>query len=218
MSRGVLYLVWGKASAGPLERSIASVKRHHGDLPVHVEHLPPGSNLLDKAVMGRVTPFDETLFLDADTVVLGDLSFGFAQAQRHGLACCICECPWAQRYNGWPGVGVEYNTGVLFWTKAAAPVMQRWEAIAKTVDSSMEWQGENGPVRMANNDQGGFAYAVRDTGYNPFVLPMNYNLRPAWHRNWFGPVKVWHDYKNPPPMLVDGSDAIPPMTFCELGK
>jgi hypothetical protein len=47
--------------------------------------------------MAAMTPFEETLFLDADTVPLGRLDFGFEQAQRFGLACCICEVPWARR-------------------------------------------------------------------------------------------------------------------------
>lgn len=214
---GVLYITWG-GGEGLLKRSTDSVKRHHPDLPIHVERLPNGSTLLDKARMVDLTPFDETLFLDADTVVLGDLSLGFDMATRHGLACCVCECPWAQRYNGWQGEGVEYNTGVLFWTKDAKPLMRRWQEVATMIDSSMTWTHDGGKqTTMPINDQAGFAYAVRQTGFNPFVLPMNYNLRPKWHRQWFGPVKVWHDYGHVPPYLAGGADAIPPMTFCELG-
>ena len=34
--------------------------------------------------------------------------------------------------------------------------------------------------------------------FNPFVLPLNWNFRPIWHRSFFGPIKIWHDYSDPP--------------------
>lgn len=215
--RGILYIVWGKAD-GPLQRSIESVRRWHPELPIYVERLPEGSTLLDKAKMCDLSPFKETLFLDADTVVLGRLDFGFNQAFHFGLACCICECPWAQRYTGWKGEAVEYNTGVLFWSERGMSVMQAWRDLAPTMPSAMTWSDGQKLTTMPLNDQASFAQAVRQTRKNPFVLPMNYNLRPRWQRNWFGPVKVWHDYKNPPPMLMDAGTTLPPMMFCELGE
>jgi hypothetical protein len=36
--------------------------------------------------MLEVTPFEETLFLDNDTVVLGRLDYGFQKASQFGLA------------------------------------------------------------------------------------------------------------------------------------
>ena len=78
--RGVLYIVWGSAAEGPLERSLDSLKSHHPELPVHVARLGDGACLLDKARMGDLSPYKETLYLDADTVVLGNLDFGFAKA------------------------------------------------------------------------------------------------------------------------------------------
>ena len=115
---GVLYLVWGEYDGSALERSRQSLARVHPDMPVEVTELPVGSTLLEKAQMMEFSPFEETLFLDADTVVLDDLSYGFEQMRRFGLACSICECPWARRYTGLSGDMVEYNTGVLFFTEA----------------------------------------------------------------------------------------------------
>jgi hypothetical protein len=34
-------------------------------------------------------------------------------------------------------------------------------------------------------------------GFNPFVLPLNWNLRPKWQRSFFGPVRIWHDVSAP---------------------
>src|SRR5690349_20928566 len=106
MSRGVLYMAWGDKAEQAMARSIASLKEMHPELPYEVVRLPPGTDsikgLLEKSRMMELSPFDETLYLDCDTVVLDRLDYGFAQATRYGLACCICECPWARRYRGLP--------------------------------------------------------------------------------------------------------------------
>ena len=205
--RGVLYMVWGEFDRALLDRSVESLKTHHPDLPVHVETLASGASLLDKARMFELTPFAETLFLDADTVVLDSLDFGFAKARQAGLACSICECPWARRYGGLEGDLIEYNTGVLFFTAAAKPVFDAWKKLAPILDSSIVFQSGDGLARMPLNDQAGFARAVEDRGFVPFVLPYNWNFRPQWHKTWFGPLKVWHDASPVPEPLLENNRA-----------
>src|SRR3974390_71747 len=121
--RGVIYMVWGGGEKveRALDRSRRSLAAVHPELPteiMRVDAKDPVEGLLQKASMFDKSPFGETLFLDADTIVLDRLDFGFRQAQRIGLACCICENPWARRY---PSIEerdlVEYNTGVLFFTE-----------------------------------------------------------------------------------------------------
>jgi hypothetical protein len=202
--RGVLYMVWGDKIAPYLERSMASLREWHPELPIHVETLQPGDDpvqaLLLKARMLDVSPFEETLFLDADTVVLGRLDFGFERAVRFGLACAINECPWARRFTdpNLSGDLIEYNTGVLFFTPAARPVFEAWKACVGAVDSSVEWEERGKLLRMSHADQAGFAKAIEDTGTCPFVLPLNWNYRPWFHRAFFGPIRVWHDYGEVP--------------------
>lgn len=205
--RGVLYIVWGDKVAPYLERSLASLQEWHPELPVHVERLSapsdPIATLVQKSRMFELSPFSETLFLDADTVVLGRLDFGFDRARRFGVACTINECPWARRYGDPALVGdtIEYNTGVLFFSRQARPLFEAWGAHAAALDSSIEWE-EGGRVhRMPRNDQAGFAKAVEDTGTSPFVLPLNWNYRPWFHRAFFGPLRIWHDY-GPVPAFV----------------
>ncbi|MBI9086561.1 MAG: hypothetical protein JEZ11_23390 [Desulfobacterales bacterium] len=193
--RGILYITWGDKSDTVLERAMDSAARHHSELPVHVVRLPEKATLLEKAKMFDLTPFDETLYLDADTVVMGRLDFGFDKAVRHGLACAICECPWARRYGGLSGDLVEYNTGVLFFTARARPVFDAWRDLASAVDSSIPIFVGGRLAHMTLNDQAGFALAVERTGFLPFVLPMNWNFRPRWQKSFFGPVKIWHDYR-----------------------
>jgi hypothetical protein len=203
--RGALYVVWGNKHESFLERSIASVRRFYPELPIHVERLPDDSTLLDKAKMFDMSPFEETVFLDVDTVVLGKLDFAFAKAQQFGLACCICECPWARRYGGIRGDVVEYNTGVLFFTARAKPIFDAWKAVATTIDSSIRHLHNGQVVVMPHNDQGGFAVAVEQSGLAPFVLPLNWNFRPSWHHSYFGPIRIWHDYRDVPEPVIAGN-------------
>jgi hypothetical protein len=208
-NRGVLYIVWGhddKTECG-LGRSIQSLKEIHPELPVEVcrlESTDPIEGLLQKARMFELSPFRETLFLDADTVVLGRLDFGFAKAKEFGLACCISLCPWAKRHTGVHGETVEYNTGVMFFGPQAKPVFENWAKLAPQIDSSINWYDELGQLRrMRHADQGSFAVAVEAAKYPLFVLPVNWNFQPKWQLSFFGPIKIWHDWGELPPFFSE---------------
>lgn len=217
MRRGALYVTWGDSHQTLLERSRLSLEHWHPGLEIRYCSLPaaPPEGLLYKARMFTLSPFDVTLYLDADTVVLGDLTRGFEMAERHTLACCINECPWLRRY-GVLGDVTEYNTGVLFFSRAAADVFRCWQTTA-------DIEGRHGPTpsrwleggRMrgsACDDQLSFAQAVHVSRCNPHVLPHNYNFRPGFHRNFFAPLKVWHSPLEVPPALALASRA------CEKGE
>jgi hypothetical protein len=203
MNRGILYIVW--AGHDPrveesLKRSTASAKEIHPELPQKVIRLDKGT-LLDKASMFDLSPFDETLFLDADTMLLDRVDYGFVKAQQHGVACCICECPWARRYAPCSVDQIEYNTGVLFFNRSVKSFFDKWRELASTIDSSIPFRdGDNGSLikEMPYNDQAGFSLAVEELKTNPFILPLNWNFRPAWHKSWFGEIKIWHDYNAVP--------------------
>ncbi|MEQ1824302.1 MAG: hypothetical protein ABL921_00055 [Pirellula sp.] len=201
--RGVVYIKWGPDTGASHQRSIESVRAIHPELPIHTHQLPDNATLLDKAAMHRITPFDETLFLDIDTVVLDRLDFGFTMAQRHRLACCICENPWARRYGGLAGDMVEYNTGVLFFTRQATPIFEAWMQHVRSVDSSIQFIRGNQIETMPYNDQAGFALAVAASERQPYILPLNWNLRPLMQRTWWGPIKIWHDYRPVPTEIIE---------------
>jgi hypothetical protein len=206
--RGVIYMVWGRSPKieEALERSRRSVAAVHPELPVEVIRLDaddPIQGLLEKSRMMERTPFRETLFLDADTVVLDRVDFGFRQALRFGLACCICECPWARRYPSLSGDLVEYNTGVLFFTEIAKPVFETWNSLAPQLDSELIFLANGKQAKMSHNDQCSFAMAIDQTQFSPFVLPLNWNFRPLWQRSFFGPVKIWHEYIDVPKMFYE---------------
>lgn len=203
MSRGILSIYWGDESKLPLERLKNSVKKTHPELPHEIIKIDAvggdPSSLNRKAAMFDLSPFDETLFLDLDTVVLGRLDFGFEKAKKFGLAISICEAPWGRRYPKiFTGDQVEYNTGVIFFSKESKPVFERWSELANTIDSHIVGVFDGKVGVMPANDQGSFALAIEEAGFNPYILPLNWNFRPMWHRSFFGPVKIWHDYADPP--------------------
>lgn len=208
MHRGILSIYWGDESKLPIERLKASVKKFHPELPHEIIKLDAPSDdfasLNRKAAMFDLSPFDETLFLDLDTVVLSRLDFGFEKARQFGIALAICESPWGRRYPKiFTGDELEYNTGVIFFTKQSKILFDKWKELASTVDSSMTGVHDGKAYTMPANDQGSFALAIEQTGFNPFTLPLNWNFRPIWQRSFFGPIKIWHDYSDPPSFFDD---------------
>jgi len=223
MTRGVIYVVWGDTIEPLLKRSQESVRRFYPDMPMHVVRgqVDPVRGLQQKTSMISHTPFESTLFLDADTVVVGNLDYAFEKSEEIGLACCICECPWTRRYGQDQGDNIEYNTGVLFFSPKGRPVFETWQQIAPTCPSRSRWTASDGQIRgLEYDDQASFARAVQQCNFNPHVLPLNYNFRPAFHRTVFAPLKIWHDPQEIPPGLVQVSQACEngqrPVTFVRL--
>jgi hypothetical protein len=211
-TRGALYMVWGDdpKTHGAIGRSMETLKEWHPLLPIEVCRLPAGSSLLDKAAMFDRTPFDETLFLDADTQVMAPLDEGFVQAARHGIALCVNINPWARRYQALRQRGdlVEYDTGVIFFDRGAArvrDVFDEWKK-QRELDSASLFIGPSGINRMPVNDQCSFAVAMDEQKFSPFALPVNWNFHPKWNRTVWGPIKVWHDYGEIPDCMRRWND------------
>jgi hypothetical protein len=151
--------------------------------------------------MFHLTPFETTVFLDADTVVLGRLEYGFEMAERFGLACCHCVNPWLRRYRGVTDDAIEYNTGVLFFTAAARGIFDDWQRAAPLLDSSALFV-RDGQVRVSpRDDQLAFSQIIRLQPRPPFILPHNWNFAPPYHREFFGPLKIWHNYAEVPEVI-----------------
>jgi hypothetical protein len=196
MTRGVLYIVWGDKVEAQLERSMQSVKKYYPDMAIHVERVEnlAERSLLQKAKMAALTRFESTVYLDSDTVVLGNLDFAFERAEEFGLACSICECPWTRRYDAGEGDNIEYSTGVIFFSAKSRRVFELWEKLAPSAPATSRWWAarEGRLFSNAGDDQASFARAIRSANFNPFVLPVNYNFRPNFFQSVFCPIKIWH--------------------------
>jgi hypothetical protein len=211
MSRGVLFI---ERDAAALARAVAALRTVHPELPHHVA--PAGS---DKTRLAALSPFAATACLDDDCFVLGDLAFGFAMAERYGLACCHGENPWRRRHVGVASDAVEYDTGVLFFTAAAAPVFDAWRTLAPRATAPVAVV-ENGAIRQQPaDDRLGFAQALDACAATPLILPPNWSFRPHVHRSFYGPIRIWHGDAVPEPIVAlnryyDAPDAI--LQFHEL--
>jgi len=194
--RGILYMVWG----GPehriqLNESVDSVRNQYPDMPICIcdldQQFPNTKPRLGiKSWMYDISPFEETLFLDTDTKVLGDLSFGFDKAKQYGMAVAIDHACYARRWHEVRKLVpteihqdiVEYNTGVIFFNKQVKvkAVFDQWKS----------WE------HISWNDQPGFAVAIEKANFCPFVLPDHiWNYRVYNADRLFGPIKIWHTEK-----------------------
>lgn len=95
MERGVLYVAYGEKARKMAQASILTVRRHAPGLPVAVVSDAPlaGADVhvfhpeadrgarTQKTQMYRLSPFDETLFLDADTEMRASPEPGFRLLQ-----------------------------------------------------------------------------------------------------------------------------------------
>jgi lipopolysaccharide biosynthesis glycosyltransferase len=203
-------MVWGDAHRDALQRSVDSLRRWHPELPHAVREMPSDSTVLCKSRMCRLSPFEETLFLDADTVVLGRLDYGFDRADRFGIACTISANPWQRRYHKLPANhpdAIEYSSGVVFFDKSFGRVghsFDRWDEYSTRLrlDSSTRYEDDEGVKEQAHNDQALFTLALATEWQNPCVLPQNWNLCPKWQKSFFGPVKIWHGTEPVPASLL----------------
>lgn len=88
MSEGIIYIAYGPRARHEATESIRSL-RQHTDLPVAVVGEPVGGaqhitladggwgGRLAKLSLDRLSPWEQTLYLDADTRIQGDISIGF---------------------------------------------------------------------------------------------------------------------------------------------
>ena len=193
MSRGVLFIAWEAAdNAAALARAIAALETGHPGLPHHVARMPGTPSTLDKVCLPELSPFATTAYLDDDARVLGRLEFGFEMAERYGLACCHNDNPWRRRHLGIASDAPEYDTGVLFFSAAAKPVFDAWRRVAPLATAPIV-AVEDGTIRQLPADgRLGFAQALDACAVAPLILPLNWSLRPRFHRSFYGPVKIWH--------------------------
>lgn len=163
MKQGVFYLVsGGRSYLGELLASLRSLRKWEPDLPVTVMSrfdLPAGLShcrsmplpadehpLKLKVLSLRHSPYEQTLFLDTDTTILGKVSPLFAEnAAAEFAAANSHEADWSARPPKFlamvkPG---DYNTGVLVYKKTPAvmDLLGRWEQAVMEQDPSGMWAG-----------------------------------------------------------------------------
>lgn len=209
MNNGVLYIVWGEYNKEELNRSIASVEKL--GLKYVVRCLDRKTGLYNKASMYELSPFENTLYLDTDTIVLDDVSYGFDISMKHDIALCICEASDARRFEGIKDYTIEYNTGVIFFKKGnIKSLFDKWLENTTKIDDRCFFYIDGKKVVCPQNDQASFSIAIKETNINPAVLPNTWNLRPIWQKQWFGKLKIWHDHADIPDDLMKANQGFLP--------
>lgn len=223
-TRWCVWLAWGKFFLAEAERSRASTANfgYHSllitdqasldqvsdgalnfDQTTVVDFTFPPIGNLRKTEIWRWLPCDRgpLLLIDTDTHMLREVNYGFAQAERFGLACTLAVNDTLEYFMGgglmMKRVGVEptgqpiYNSGVVF-IDPANPVLwntlKRREALARLLGG--------------RTDQPSLVLAVDHTGLNPFVLPKSFNYRGSGELI-SEPIRIWHCRKPMPEDITD---------------
>lgn len=130
-----------------------------------------------KTHLDQLTPYDETLFLDADILPLQPIAslwdylkeadVAMAADRLPTVAMCDHVAPEEKSYTlgRSPYNATQYNSGVLLWrqNKATRALFEQWY---------LEWQ------RFQQQDQLALVRALQTTGTDVALLPKTYNISP----------------------------------------
>lgn len=190
---GVLYIKYGEGKNNGygvdydelLNKSIKSIEKFGYQYHVHEENEEP--SLLCKGKMYELSPFQNTLYLDCDTIVLRDLQLDEFYNQPNALGFCVEEASYLRRwYPSIPEYACEFNTGVIAFS--ATPQNEKLFSVYK--DLCLNCTPNFG------NDQPFFSLAVHSENCNYRILPNGYNYRRYRDEDSiFGPVYILHTTK-----------------------
>jgi len=165
-----MYVAFGRKARTEAAASIASLREHHawpvlvvGDKPIKGAEFKrfdtPGTpGRWAKVNLDTLTPWTQTLFLDADTRVHGDLSLGFrllaagydlvivpSRPQHNESLRHLSDEERKRTLAELPLDPLQLNTGVMWFGSGAAPLFAVWRE---------EWQ------RWRDKDQGALLRAL----------------------------------------------------------
>jgi len=205
MERGVVYAATGERFVEEARQSAASLTDQHPDMPVTlftdravdtdcfddvVVFDDPAYDYLDKIRAVSRTPYDETLFLDTDTYIAGDITPVFDFLERFDIAASYIPGHWSNLEPDWdeqgfdpdiPAVLPEFNTGVI--------VYRDTDELQDAVDQWTDLYFEYGEMM---HDQPGFRLTMYRSDLHLGVLPPEYNCRFPFPGAVMGQVKILH--------------------------
>ena len=190
--RGVLYIVFGDNFIQEMKFSAESVKKFNPDLHItvfsdrdvicdfiddvkimKVNHLRPKIDYIDQ------TPYDQTLFLDTDTIVNHSLDDLFGILERHDMALAHDLARKRKKfkdtlpeYGKIPYSFSEVNTGVMVFNKneRVLNLFKAWKNYFYKYYQVVPW------------DQPSFRISLWESDVNLYVLPVEYNIRSKANR------------------------------------
>ena len=208
MSNGAIYILTQNERYVDLAlQSVASLKRVMPDLPVTVLSQFPMSSLVeqvvrvqptrdgfyDKTKLMQKSPYDRTLFIDADIFVVEPFPELFGLLDRFDCAATHEEyvnTDWFNHYprNDIPSSFPEFNTGILLFKRSPQMdvVLKEWEALY--AQHLMEKPDQ--PI----NDQPFFRVALYHSEARVATLTREYNCKFRGQGYLNGPVKILHGH------------------------
>lgn len=182
-TRGVIYAATGEAYLETARRSARSLRKHCPGLPITLfSDIDDQSGLFDRVVRidgaherSKVdaicdTPYDETLYLDTDTLIREDISDLFDLLQRFDIAIARVVL-WQRKAHQqhWktpmPPAFTEPNTGVVLYRKTEK--MQHFLAEYRAAFYDLG----------SYNDQITMRETIWTSDVHYYVLPEQYNKR-----------------------------------------
>lgn len=189
MNCGILYVATGQRYVDEAQRSAASAKRQMPDLPrtLHVDAASeverglftevrliekPTYTFFDKILPLIESPYERTLFLDTDTLVIDPVQEVFELLDRFDLG--YVHGPWracpGYALEACPSAFAEPNTGVILYRRGEAvkDLFSRWANL---------YAGQLRSATPPAHDQPAFRQVLYESSLRFVVLPPEYNFR-----------------------------------------
>lgn len=181
------------------------IKDHYSDgvFDILIQTEEVRDDVRDKIFHLNKTPFERTLYLDHDTLVLGDINPIFDLLERVDIAAAIAPMDPVVTIDGVPDCFPELNTGVLAykWSEDIDEFLDDWlnHLIAQI---EIGRPGEDLPGKDIDNmeslrfgklhGQPPFREALYKSDLTFSVLPREYNFR-GFGASAYSEVKILHD-------------------------
>jgi hypothetical protein len=232
-SKAIIWINWGTSQQPLLRRSTASAAQyvdadlfvisdndlhlHESVQVIHYSYLEEGYARKAEA-LARVVPkgYQTYLFLDADTVVLEDISLGFDKAKEFDIAIAIAPTYLLDEYHRTSEVleleeldsrgQLLFNTGVIFFSNRTlnSGLFGKWLELTQAHHSTMR------------GDQEMLTIAMELLMINPYVLSKSYNTRGRFE-TIIGTTRIWHQ-RSPVPEQINGFDKAYPPRILARGR
>ena len=204
-SAGFVYVATGERYVTEARTSAAHLRRIHPTLPICLitdaargdqfwDDLivleNPTFGFRDKMNIG-LSPYEKSLFLDTDTLVIGSLDEVFTLLDRFDIAGQQLFEGHDYRAPGVPDAFPEFNTGVVAFRRSPAltAFFAQWRALYDTylaTDATLGYHYEN------VSDQKSFRVALYESDLRFAVLTPEYNFVPHHVNFACAPVRVLH--------------------------
>lgn len=186
-NRGILYIVFGELYIKEALISAKSIKKISKDLDItlmcdkytnskYIDNclLIQADHIRAKVDYIHKTPYEETIFLDSDTIANHDLSEMFSILERYDFSIChdyarkrkyVSEL--IPEYEKIPYVFSEVNPGVMVFrnNSAVQGFFKNWRTLFYKYQSVMPWE------------QPTFRAALWQSELNFYIMPTEYNVR-----------------------------------------